>query len=108
MGSQHVLNEHVVHVPSLPTITEQSVTAALTKKEERPKVTDIFPDPGSNPDSASNEARRPSHRERKLSGRMRNVSGEQQPSRFQVKPKIQVDLVSDEIMEVRCNTVKLY
>ena len=86
--------ETVVHVPSLPTITEQSITAALTKKEDqRPKVTDIFPE--------ANEARRPSHRERKLSGRMRNTSGETQPSRFQVMPSIQVDLVSDEIHEVR-------
>ena len=91
----------LVHVPSnLPTITEQSITAALTKKEEdRPKVTDIFPTPEIQvPES---EARIPSHRERKLSGRMRNTSGETPTSRFQVMPSIQVDLVSDEIHEVR-------
>lgn len=94
----------LVHVPSnLPTITEQSITAALTKKEEqRPKVTDIFPTPDSNPQQQPEpEARRPSHRERKLSGRMRNTSGETPTSRFQVMPSIQVDLVSDEIHEVR-------
>lgn len=92
----------LAHVPSnLPTITEQSITAALTKKEDdRPKVTDIFPNPDNNLQSES-EARRPSHRERKLSGRMRNTSGETPTSRFQVMPSIQVDLVSDEIHEVR-------
>ena len=46
--SQHHLNfehTHIVQVPSLPTITEQSVTAAMSKPpEERPKISDIFPE----------------------------------------------------------------
>ena len=89
-ASKSIHRLSLVHVPSnLPTITEQSITAALTKKEEdRPKVTDIFPTPEIQvPES---EARRPSHRERKLSGRMRNTSGETPTSRFQVMPSIQI------------------
>ncbi len=46
MNDNHLSVEqlHIAKIPpSLPTITEQSVTAAMSQKEERPKITDVFP-----------------------------------------------------------------
>ena len=53
---QHQLNmeKHpIARVPTLAAIEEQSITAALTKVEDRPKVTDIFPsqEPSDDPTS---------------------------------------------------------
>ena len=71
------------NIPALPTITEQSVTA-VPKKEEKPKITDIFPDQevssGTSNETSNNSVKR------KSSGRIRTISNSEdgKPSRFQV------------------------
>ena len=71
------------NIPALPTITEQSVTA-VPKKEDKPKITDIFPDQevssGTSNETSNNSVKR------KSSGRIRTISNSEdgKPSRFQV------------------------
>ena len=73
------------NIPALPTITEQSVTA-VPKKEDKPKITDIFPDQevssGTSNETSNNSVKR------KSSGRIRTISNSEdgKPSRFQVSP----------------------
>jgi hypothetical protein len=84
------------NVPTLPTITEQSVTAAGQQKDSHPAIGDIFPDQDAS-GAAANEIRLNKNR-RISSGRLRNTSGNE--SRFQVNnnatlqsPTITVDHV---------------
>jgi len=73
------------NIPALPTITEQSVTA-VPKKEDKPKITDIFPDQevssGTSNETSNNSVKR------KSSGRIRTISNSEdgKPSRFQMTP----------------------
>ena len=86
---------HLVESIDLPTITEQSITAATTKKEEKPKITDIFPDQevysGTSQETPTRTSQETPIRKtsvhRKSSGRIRTISGSQDPksSRFLVK-----------------------
>ena len=87
---------HLVESNAMPTITEQSITAATTKKEEKPKITDIFPDQEVySGTSQETPTRHPSQEtpirktsvHRKSSGRIRTISGSQDPksSRFLVR-----------------------
>ena len=79
----------IARVPTLAAIEEASITAALTKVEDRPKVTDIFPnqelsdhEPTSEPSETDQEKGMPTQK-KPSSNRLRTIS-ESQQSRFQV------------------------
>lgn len=75
-------NPRMVQVPTLPTITEQSVTAAMNKKEDRPKITDVFPDQEVSETSVNTAE---GQYKRRKSSRIRTIS-ESASNRFQLTP----------------------